>query len=503
MRLSDQPDMMKGMNNSRLDQPHEWIGRWWRPDRPEAVSAGVLTFDPARGIELRLIGGWSRLATTEINAGVTAIHNEVERWPVVHGRCGTAELTLIEPWVSKSRGSWGEDPEEMTLAALTLLDGCHLDAPDSAVFVGARVSVENLTGWDQRGQAELNLGRPKQPSKGDGERDVLRTVTAVIGDVEAKLHSSSGHISTQTRRDGRSVTRRTEASVSFSSDTPRRIEDWFSMIDGVSDLVSLSTMSACADLSLDLVLPAAPARFQERHPLADQPRIVHVYQEHVVQPDADGSAANWNDFVLSEADLPWGQLFPAWMEVRERFSAARSMILGLRYITRGYLDPRVVTAVGAAEAFHRALESPPPIPPEEFATLRELLLTAVPADRRGWVNDRVQYNEPSLKQRLVELATRPGPFMTNLVPDPFLWARIAVRSRNDLAHRGHAGKDYDQLYAVVEVTAAVVVLNLLREVGVPVNRLEMALSQHSEFKRAAELARRHFTKPSSVQINEG
>jgi len=494
--------MMKTMRNSGLDQPHEWIGRWWRPDRPEAVSAGVLTFDPARGIELRLIGGWLRRATTEKH-GVTAIHNEVERWPVVHGRCGTAELTLIEPWVAESRGPLGEDPEEMTLASLTLLEGCHLDAPDSALFVGARVSVENLTGWDQRGQDELNPRRPNQPSEGEGEREVPRTAAAVIGNVEAKLRSSSGFRSTQTRRDGRVETRRTEASVAFSSDAPRPMEDWFSMADGVSDLVSLSTMSACAALSLDLVLPSVPVRFREGHPLANRPRAVHVYQERVVQPDADGSAANWNDFVLSEADLPWGQLFPAWMEVRERFSAARSMILGLRYITHGYLDSRVVTAVGAAEAFHRALETPPPIPPEEFKTLRKLLVTAAPADRKGWVNDHVQHNEPSLKQRLVELATRPGAFMTNLVPDPDLWARIAVRSRNDLAHKGHAGKDYDQLYAVVEVTAAVVVLNLLREVGVPANRLEMALSRHSEFKRAAELARRHFTEPSSVKINEG
>jgi hypothetical protein len=497
VRLSDQPDMMTSMKDSRLDQPHEWIGRWWRPDHPEAVSAGVLTFDPSHGIELRLIGGWSRLASTEVSTGLSAIHNEVERWPVIHGRCGTSELTLIEPWVSQSRGAWGEDPEEMTLQASTVLDGWHLDAPDSDVFVGARVSVENLTGWDQRGQAELNLG-PKQPSKAEGERDVPRTVMAIIGDVEAKLQSSSGYRSTQTRRDGRSETRRTEASVIFSSDTPRAMEDWFSMVAGVSDLVSLSTMSACAYLSLDLMLPPAPELFREGHPLANHPRTVHVYQKQVVQPDSDGPVANWNDFVLSEADLPWERLFPSWMEARERFSAARSMILGLRYITRGYLDSRVVTAVGAAEAFHRALETPPPIPLEEFATLRNLLLAAAPADRKGWVNDRVQHNEPSLKQRLDELASRPGPFMTDLVPDPVLWARIAARSRNDLAHRGDGGKDYDQLYAVVEVTAAVVVLNLLREVGVPANRLQSAVSQHSEFKRAAELARIHFTSPTSA-----
>jgi hypothetical protein len=113
------------------------------------------------------------------------------------------------------------------------------------------------------------------------------------------------------------------------------------------------------------------------------------------------------------------------------------------------------------------------------------------------VNDRVQWNEPSLKQRLLELAERPGKFMKNLVPDPVEWARVAGRARNDLAHRGDAGEDYEQLHAVVEVTAAVVVMNLLCEVGVPERRLARALDEHAEFRRAAELARRHFMKKTA------
>ena len=479
------------MPDGRLDEPREWIGRWWRPDQPEKVTSGVLTFDPAHGIRLRLIGGWQTRATTEWAEGLIAQHQEIERWPIVHGLSGHTRLTLIEPWAESSFGNYGEDPHDQTLRALTVLEGCHLDSADSPVFVGAGVTVENLTGWANRGESELNLRRPK--SSADNVGETFRTATALVGDIEATLHSLSGFRSMSVRRDGRSETRRTEASVAFSSVEPRDMELWFSMIGGISDLVSISTMSACADLAIHLVLPPAPDDLPSGGWRAEEPRIVRVYQEHIVKPDAKGKAAQFNDFVLTEADLPWAQLLPAWMSVRDRFAPARSLILGLRYITEGYLGSRVVTAVAAAEAFHRGLDLPAPIPKDEFDALRKALLAAVPKDQRGWVNDRVQWNEPSLKQRLIELTERPGKFMKDLVPDPDKWARVAGRARNDLAHRGDAGEGYEELHAVVEVTAAVVVMNLLNEVGVPEPRLARALEEHAEFRHAAELARRYFS----------
>lgn len=477
------------MTDAGLDEHHEWIGRWWRPDRPEKVAAGVLTFDPSNGIRLRLIGGWQTRISTEIGEGLVAEHHEIERWPVVHGLSGNRRLTLIEPFAESSSGNYGEDPHDQTLRAFTLIDGYHLETPDSPAFIGASVTVENLTGWAQRGAAEWNA-QNSGPHTRTAENEAT-TVTAQLGDIDATLSTSQGFWSMENRADGVLNTRSTQTSVTFSSAKPRSMESWLSLIGGITDLVSISTMSACAALTMHLELP----------PLVDngmaggrsEPRAVDVYEEHVVKPDSTRKVVFFNDFVLTEADLPWKTLLPSWMDVRERFAAARGLILGLRYITEGYLGSRVVSAVAAAEAFHRALELPPPILEEDFVALRNLLLSAAPKEQRSWVNDRVQWNEPSLKQRLVDLAERPGAFMKDLVPSPQTWARVAGRSRNDLAHRGDAGDDFEQLHAVVEVTAAVVVMNLLREVGVPEERLAAALETHTQFKGAAELARRHFS----------
>ncbi len=58
--------------------------------------------------------------------------------------------------------------------------------------------------------------------------------------------------------------------------------------------------------------------------------------------------------------------------------------------------------------------------------------------------------------------------MERLVPDVEQWTKVAAQARNDLAHEGKTPRQLiDQLIAVVRVTGAVVVMNLLQVFGVP------------------------------------
>ncbi len=94
---------------------------------------------------------------------------------------------------------------------------------------------------------------------------------------------------------GRSETRRTEAFVSFSSPHPQDMETWFSLMSGISDLVSLSTMSACADLTMQLMLPPAPGHISSNDLEATEVRTVRVYEEHIVKPNMNGPARFHDD----------------------------------------------------------------------------------------------------------------------------------------------------------------------------------------------------------------
>ncbi len=169
------------------------------------------------------------------------------------------------------------------------------------------------------------------------------------------------------------------------------------------------------------------------------------------------------------------------------------MILGLRYAPAQYIESNLLTAVGAAEVFHRGLGiDEPPIPPEEFKPMREAMLEHVPEEYRERVKGSLR-NDPTLRDRLYALAARPDQeAMASLVPDVDRWARRTTRARNDPAHEGRTpSHSFEELVAVVDVTTAVVILNLLHEVGLSAERQRKVVQAHPQLRAMAQQSREH------------
>lgn len=156
----------------------------------------------------------------------------------------------------------------------------------------------------------------------------------------------------------------------------------------------------------------------------------------------------------------------------------------------GYVEPQLITAVAAAEAFHQALTLDPPISDDEFKALEKKLKAAIPDERTQWLSEKLGRNNPTLCQRLIDLATRTADSVMNLLrPNIEGWADAAKGARNLVAHGGESGGDVVLMHAITEVTTAVVIVNLLLELGVPTGRLVNALTTSGTLRRAARLAR--------------
>ena len=79
------------------------------------------------------------------------------------------------------------------------------------------------------------------------------------------------------------------------------------------------------------------------------------------------------------------------------------------------------------------------------------------------------------------------------MPDAKKWAKEAADARNGLAHVGRSeDHTFDDLHAVVEVTRAVVILNMLHQLGVPPERLATGLDEHPVLSQAVFLAKKHY-----------
>jgi hypothetical protein len=230
---------------------------------------------------------------------------------------------------------------------------------------------------------------------------------------------------------------------------------------------------------------------------------VIVFQRHIVKPATDDPNVDLRDFLFTLDDLPFHDVLPRWFELRNKFRTAIGMVLGLSAMTDGYLETRVMTSVAAAEAFHRQLGTPRPLSGGQHRQLLKSLRDATPEELRTWVGMRLPRNDPTLRERLIELCSRIDAPSAALIPDREKWADAAKDARNKLAHTGTSEQHTnDALNAVVEVTAALVLLNVLHELGVPDGTLVQSITRHKSFRNAARLAYEHFRVASPISGGE-
>lgn len=200
--------------------------------------------------------------------------------------------------------------------------------------------------------------------------------------------------------------------------------------------------------------------------------------------------------------IPFDKVMSRWCEVYERLRPALNMILGLRYAPFHYLENNLLTAVGAAEILHRNMHiDKTSIPAAEFRTIRKAMLNEVPKLYRGRISELLR-NDPTLRERLLDLASRPDQeAVALLVPDVDRWARATTKARNNLTHEGQThDHSIEELAAITDVTAAIVILNLLNEVGLPVERQRAIIVENAHLQGVAERSRRYLDPKNGASV---
>jgi hypothetical protein len=221
-------------------------------------------------------------------------------------------------------------------------------------------------------------------------------------------------------------------------------------------------------------------------------REVDVYTRRRGEGDPNAKAADARTMVFTLDDLAFTDAVSRWWQVHEKFRASCNMIVGGRYVADHYVETMLIVAVAAAESFHRDLEEKPATTREENLERLRPALDALEVADRKWLESFVPSGF-SLGQRLERLAQRlPEPCRTRLLPNPVAWAAAAKRARHNLSHSGKSSEDATKLYATVQVTRAVVLLNILLELGLSEARLLKALSDNGELSHACSLATTHF-----------
>ena len=113
-----------------LDQPWSLDGEWWEPSDPSQKIAGVLQYDPEKGLTVELRG--------LLPSQRTAKALEAREYEVLHGRLdGGRDCSLLDVLVSVSGKA----------AAQWLIVGPHVTSRSQACYPSSSITLGNLAEW--------------------------------------------------------------------------------------------------------------------------------------------------------------------------------------------------------------------------------------------------------------------------------------------------------------------------------------------------------------------
>lgn len=488
-----------------LDASGEWSGLWWLPDDPDQQVPGILRYSPDDGLSLSLIGAFEDRIMSNPAPGMTAFHAGSRTWNVIHGAAERREITLLGCVPNSSKRTFGarvKSPDKQTVVATTALVGAHVSGEDDAAFSAAEVAVEDLGLWAASSVFEGFLGAPDGKIDGTGSISVkpVETQSVVVDGTEFRLQHRHTLPFFDQRKGGTVGRMRDTAFVRVVPADPFPVGGAWEAASLVQDLIALATHRAAGMIWLRLEVAETDSALPDGRPAPR--RSADVLYSPAALGRHDAKAIDHHRVFFTCESLPFEEVVPRWCEAHGRLQAATNMILGLRYAPARYVENNLLTAVGAAEVLHRGLRiDEKPFPADEFTTMRDAMLEQVPEEHRKRFKGAIR-NDPTLRDRLYALAARPDQdAIALLMPDVDRWAGRTTRARNDLAHEGGTpNHSIEELIAVVDVTEAVVILNVLHELGLPAERQREIVREHPQLKATARTAREWLVKPMATPV---
>ncbi|MFJ4228418.1 HEPN domain-containing protein [Paenarthrobacter nicotinovorans] len=485
-----------------LDASAEWAGLWWLPDDPDYRVPGFLRYEPGDGLTLSLIGTFEERLMTTLAPGLVAVHEGQQTWEVIHGVAEQREITLLDcipNGGTRTIAARVKSPDKQTVVATIAIIGAHVSGNNDVAFAAAEVSVEDLGLWSASSVFKALLGTPGGKPDGSGSISVRRIAdqAVVVDGTEYRL-SHRYTVPYFDQRKGSTVGRMRDtvfARIAPAETFSLRVA--LKAASQMQDLVALAMHRAAGVIWLRLEVAETNAEPRGNRPAL--PRNADVLYSPAALGKHDAKVVDQRRVFFTCASIPFEEVLPRWIEGHGRLQAATNMTLGLRYAPARYVENNLLTAVGAAEVLHRGLRiDERPFPADEFKPMREAMLEHVPEEHRERFKGAIR-NDPTLRDRLSALAARPDQeAISMLMPDVDRWARRTTLARNDLAHEGKTPKhSFEELIAVVDVTTAVVTLNLLHELGVPAERQREIVRDHPQLRSTAESAREWFFAPGT------
>lgn len=388
-------------------------GLFWLPEKEDNQVAGRVSFDPAKGTRLALIGGFSEIAFDDFGNGAQI--------PVIHGVAGKRFLTFVDcNRVSRRYESPGFTRDEYS--ADCMFAGQALLNSNSVKFDRVSVRFNNLYDW-------IGHSSVSRSHEFDARHKLTKS-SLTLTPFKTIEHAASGCVITisgiwkilgSEQKPGFEE----DFSIGVSYDGAVDFNSIRADVTVLQDLLTAATDSVCVPTAITLEISPEMGNGEQ------STTSVQAYAQQNAYVGVEKTKSS--DMILRLGDIGGVSGVARWID----FVRERRVVLGLMLsstYTKMYTENKFFNAVSAAETLHR-MEFPNEVrPADEYKNFRRMLVKYVPKQYRSWLSQQLAYsNEPRLRDRLAELAEFCGlPTVMNC--DGRQWAKAVTDARNRMVH---------------------------------------------------------------------
>ncbi|MGW4905966.1 ApeA N-terminal domain 1-containing protein [Streptomyces sp. NPDC004270] len=399
-------------------------GLWWLPDYEDQKVAGILSYSPDSGSELRLIGTLS-----------TARGSHDVIYERIHGLANGQQYHLEDCYQKSYKGSlFSPGGETEAIHVQHVFRGVHYTGPDEPSADRVTANLRYLTQWvghqgitiQHYSFQEQEMGKPFASLQASKQKD---HVTKLSDGASFKIQhriSSTPHTGTE-----RALRESYECSFEFPKLTSTSII--IECVSDVQDLVSIATGRVAEYDEFTLWHPDAvldPSTSSRRTP-------INFFTEWIPRDTSKKPGnVNQSNMFFTFDDLGEIEGVRSWLETAGRHRSTLGRVMASRYRKGLFVEDRLFHRATAIEAFART--------------------------RIGYKGVKL----PGALKHCHELAGAPFSALTG---DPEAWAVVVKSNRDDIGH--HLDKRPDQggsaQYFLAESLYWLFVLCMLREAGAP------------------------------------
>lgn len=463
-----------GLHDSFTEQ-----GLWWLAGHEDDQLGGTLTYDPAEGAVLKLLGIFGDLATV-VNQSLGGADGD--DYLTIHGVTIKGKPVTLLRAINKNRQLNMPGIANETWTSNLLIVGIHMtNAQDEALFPKSYFRFEGIERWLEH-----------QPFSDSYDHDARSlSVTAAkprelpfADHAEFKV-SSVGSLYANTKPETR-FTIDVISQMAITPDEPRSLNWHMNRAVRLQELASLCTGHYLPLLSFELRGPDEPLGGGVTRPIE-----VHAYAR-MIHTEA-GSRPRHERPVITGPELARfsPEAVQLWFDQYEIFSPAINLFFTISGQRQMFTNIRMLLAIQALEVFHRRTSSATVMPSEDFEPFAKGLVEAIPAEISEPMRDKLKglytyCNEPSLGQRLKAViadltdAFKEAPagfdkaFLRKLVDTRNYYTHFSVELRDNTL-------DGEGMYWASRRVILLLTLLFLQRLGVAASDIAPLLKRHQEF----------------------